>query len=255
MAKTTAESLKLFKPEDAQKKRVWLLLGGRNTGKTVLLNDLLSKTQGETDLCMAMSGTVAGAEMLRTHLPQTLVTHDGYNYERADGFLEVCRKLSERGKVRNTTLVLDDCMFDNKVMKSKTQSALHLNGRHYNTSVFNTSQYAMLIPAVIRANVDYVLALKETVRANRKRLFEHYFGVFPSFAAFERVFTECTERFGVMVLDRTQSSGKLSDLIKRYRANPSPPPFLIGKKVFFKLDVLLRKLYEEEKKKNRSAIG
>ena len=230
-----AQTIKTFIPEKAQERRVWLIIGSRNTGKSVLLKDLLYRTQKKTDFIMAMTSTISSANTFKSFMPPELVYTDGYNFEIADEFLKVSSELAARGKVRNMTLCLDDVMFDPKVMKSKTQNNLHLNGRHYNTSIFNTTQYTMLVPANIRSNVDYVFALKDTTRSNRKRLYEHFFGVFSSFSEFEKVFNKCTDNFGALVLDRTVSSSKMFDLISHYRACYSVPQFRIGKAVYYEL--------------------
>ena len=224
-----------FKPEKAQRDRVWLILGSRNTGKSVLLKDLLYRTQKDADLVMGMTQTMSTGKMFRCLMPPHLVYTDGYSYEKADEFLKLSSDMAAASKERHTCLVMDDVVFDNKILKSKTQQNLHLNGRHYHTSIFNTSQFSMLVPTTIRANCDYIIALKETVRANRRRLFEHYFGIFDTFGDFERVFNECTKNFGAMVLDRTQSTGRVEDLIKYYRAQPGTPSFRLGKKIFWDL--------------------
>jgi hypothetical protein len=237
-----------FDPLKAQKNRVWLLIGGRNTGKSVLLLDLLYKTQRETDFVLAMSATISSIEMFKAILPPGCVYTDGYDYDKADQFLALTSQLSMNGKKRNVTLCLDDVMFDSKVMKCKTQSNLHLNGRHYNTCVFNTTQYSMLIPTAIRSNVDYVFALKETVRANRRRLFEHYFGTFTTFAEFEKVFSECTREYGALVLDRTQSSGNTEDLIKYYKADVDIPKFQLGLPVFYKMAGVIKEMLKKKRK-------
>jgi len=240
-----------FMPEKSQKNRVWLLIGGRNTGKSVLLKDLLHKTQRDTDFAMAMTATISSAKMFKSIMPPDFVYTEGYDFNKGDKFLEATSSLSELGKIRNATLCLDDVMFNSKVMKCTTQSNLHLNGRHYNTSIFSTTQYAMLIPTSIRSNVDYVFAMKETIRANRKRLWEHYFGCFSTFADFDRVFTECTRDHGALVLDRTQSSGKLEDLVKYYKASLDVPKFRIGRSVFHKAGPALREILESRKKRTK----
>ena len=73
-------------------------------------------------------------------------------------------------------------------MKTETQRALHLNGRHLNTSLFITTQYCMTAPAVIRGNIDYIIALKEPNKNIRKKLYEYYFGIFPTYTMFESIF-------------------------------------------------------------------
>ena len=236
-----------FKPREAQKDRVWLLLGSRNTGKSVMLKDLLYHTQHGTDMVMGMTQTMSTGNMFKTIMPPGLVYSDGYDYAKADVFLQQAAALAQKGKVRHSTLVMDDVIFDTKVLKSKTQQNLHLNGRHYHTSIFNTSQFSMLVPTTIRANCDYIVALKETVRANRRRLYEHYFGVFPSFLDFEKVFLKCTADFGAMVLDRTQSSGDTEKLISFYRASPEIPPFRMGRKVYWDMSRRIQRQAEAEK--------
>ena len=128
---------------------------------------------------------VSTAEMLKKVLPPKLVHSDGYDPECAEKFLQCSKTLVRKGTKRKTALILDDCMFDTTVMKSKCQRELHLNGRHYHTSVFNTTQYVMAIPPLIRSNIDHVIALKEPVKANRRKLHEYFYGVFPSFEEFE----------------------------------------------------------------------
>ena len=236
-------------PENAQRDRIWLIIGGRNTGKSVLLKDLLYKTQRNTDLCMGMTGTISTADMFRTCMPPDFVYQDGYDYDKADQYLTSCTDLAKKGKVRHTTICLDDVVFDPKVFKNKTQQALHLNGRHFKTSVFETTQYAMVVPTVIRANIDYVIALRDCVTASKRRLFENFYGIFPSYAEFDKVFTEVTKNYGALVLDRTQTSGNITDLITHYRASPSLPGFSLGKPIFFKLG----NMYNNSKKKREQS--
>ena len=104
-----------------------------------------------------------------------------------------------------------------------------MNGRHYHTSVFNTTQYVMAIPPLIRSNIDYVIALKEPVKANRRKLYEYFYGVFPSFEEFESTFAACTNNYGCMVLDRTKGDTSWRSMVRYYRASTKLPPFKIGK--------------------------
>ena len=94
--------------------------------------------------------------------------------------------------------------------------------------MFNTTQYVMAIPPLIRSNIDYVIALKEPVKANRRKLYEYFYGVFPSFEEFESTFAACTDNYGCMVLDRTKGDTSLRSMIRFYRASAKLPPFTIG---------------------------
>jgi len=237
-----------FDPSQAGPNRVWLLIGARNSGKSVLLHDLLYNTRHNIDFVTAMTATVSTVKKFAEIMPRSLIYTNGYDYDKGTAFLKATQKLVAKNKIRKATAVLDDCMFDTKVMKTETQRNLHLNGRHYNTSIFNTTQYCMIIPNAIRTNVDYVFALKDTIKANRRRLYEYFFGSFPSFNEFEKVFAKCTENFGCLVLDRTQSSGKREDLIKWYVANPHLPHFRLGKPIYYKFEKLVKNMIRENQK-------
>jgi len=248
---STEYRISQFDPSKASTDRVWLLIGARNGGKSVLLRDLLYHNKGKIDIAMAMTATVSTANSFSEFIPEPFIYKDGYDYNKAENFLSSTEKLVVDGKTRHAGLILDDCMFDDKVMKTPTQRKLHLNGRHYNTSIFNTTQYCMIIPNAIRTNIDYVLALKDTIKANRRRLYEYFFGSFPSFAEFDKVFQKCTENYGALVLDRTQPSGKREDMIKWYVANNNLPRFKLGRPIYFYLAEMAKRVKQQTSSKNQ----
>lgn len=222
-------NIKKFDFKDAEPHRIWLIIGARNTGKSVLMRDILFHMKGHIDVGVAMTATVSTANMLKSILPRQLVHSNGYDPEVAQKFLECSKDLVKRNKKRNMAMILDDCMYDSSVMKSACQQELHLNGRHHKTSIFNTTQYIMSIPPVIRTNIDYVIALKEPVLSNRRKLYEYFYGVFPSFQEFEETFKACTNDYGCMILDRTKSNTSWQSMIRHYKASNQTPPFSIGK--------------------------
>ena len=127
-----------------------------------------------------MTATTSTVDTFKKFIPYHLIFKKGYNYEQCEQLLKVSKDLTAQGKQQKALLILDDCMFDSKVMKSDAQTEIHLNGRHSGISLINTTQYAMIIPPAIRTNIDYVLVLQDSVLANRKRLYEFFFGNFPS---------------------------------------------------------------------------
>ena len=56
-----------------------------------------------------------------------------------------------------------------------------MNGRHYFAMFIITMQYALGIPPVLRTNIDYVFILRENIFMNRKKLYDQYAGMFPTF--------------------------------------------------------------------------
>ena len=243
---STQFRIREFEPATAKADCVWLLIGARNTGKTVLLQDLLYNQRHNIHFPIAMTATVSTVQLFQRFMPHSLIYDDGYDFGKADNFLKIAEELVKANKTRHAALITDDVMYAaSEILRSKTQSKLHMNGRHYHTAMFNTTQYAMSIPPQIRANCDYVFAMADPVQANRKRLHQQFFGLFATFQEFNRVFSQCTENYGCLVLDRTQSSGKLEDMVKWYKANPDLPPFKLGKPIFYRLPTMLSKTKNE----------
>jgi hypothetical protein len=214
-------AVRRFDPSKAKQHCTWLMIGPRGSGKSVVLMDILKKLGGarKFDYGIAMTQTMSTAESFRTLFPDSFVKTEGYDYDASEAFVTASQVGCQAKRPRHGLFVTDDCMFDKGVMKSKAQAQLHLNGRHYLATAFNTTQYALLIPPNIRTNVDYVIALRESNLVNRKSLWQNYFGVFSTFKEFEVWFGQCTQNYGVMVMDRTQASGLLQDMVTFYKVD------------------------------------
>lgn len=76
------------------------------------------------------------------------------------------------------------------------------------------------MPPDLRANIDYVLVLRDNIRTNRERIYTYFAGVFPTFAAFDQTMQSCTENHECMVLDQTSLSYNISDCVYFYKATP-----------------------------------
>jgi len=94
-------------------------------------------------------------------------------------------------------------------------------------------QYALGIPPNLRTNVDYVFVLREPYHSNRKRLFEQYCGMFPSYEFFCNVMDQCTENFECLVINNNAKSNKLEDQVFWYRAEQHPD-FRLGAEILWK---------------------
>ena len=78
--------VKRFDFSEAEPSRVWLIVGARNTGETVLLRDILYKKN--VKFAVAMTTTVRTAKMLKKVLPPKLVHSNGCDPEYAEKFLQ-----------------------------------------------------------------------------------------------------------------------------------------------------------------------
>ena len=94
-----------------------------------------------------------------------------------------------------------------------------MNGRHYNTLFLITMQFPLGIPPNLRTNIDYVFILRENNINNRRRIYENYASMFPTFEMFCTVMDQCTENYECLVVQINANSNKLQDQVFWYKAD------------------------------------
>jgi hypothetical protein len=97
-----------------------------------------------------------------------------------------------------------------------------------------TMQYPLGIPPNLRTNIDYVFILREPYIANRKRIWENYAGMFPTYESFSQVMDQCTENFECLVIDNNAKSNQLNDQVYWYKAQ-NHGDFKLGSKEFWEI--------------------
>jgi len=146
------------------------------------------------------------------------------------------RRIKDGKKIKDDSLMLimDDCMSSKGTwLKDPNILELFFNGRHHHLSFILTMQYSVGIPPEMRSNFDYIFLLAEDTISNRKRLYEHYAGMFPTFDIFQQVFSDITENYGIMVINNRVHSKNITDKVFWYRAK-TVPTFRVGSNTFRK---------------------
>lgn len=138
-------------------------------------------------------------------------------------------KLKKKEKDDRVLLVMDDCMSDKNWVKDPNIGELFFNGRHYHISFILTMQYSKGLPPDMRGNLDYVFLLAEDFICNRRRLYDDYAGMFPTFDIFQQVFTELTDNYGCMVINNRKHTKNIEDKVFWYKAEETKD-FTIGSK-------------------------
>jgi len=116
-------------------------------------------------------------------------------------------------------LILDDCLYDATWIKEESTRYVFMNGRHVDLSTMITMQYPLGITPNLRTNVDFVFILRENILGNRRRIYENYAGMFPTFEMFCQFMDQCTEDFtSALVICNSSSSNKLEDQVFWYKA-------------------------------------
>ena len=231
-----------FKPNE-NKGPVIVLIGRRDTGKSFLVRDLLYHHQ-DIPIGTVISGTEAANGSYGKIVPKLFI-HDEYNsaiieniLKRQKIVLKQMKKETEAYGRSNidprTFVILDDCLYDNSWARDKMMRLLFMNGRHWKLMLVITMQYPLGVPPNLRTNIDFTFILREPYIANRKRIYENYAGMFPTFESFCQVMDQCTENYECLVVSNNAKSNKLEDQIFWYKAQ-AHRDFKLGSKEFWEM--------------------
>jgi hypothetical protein len=243
-----------FKPNE-NKGPVIVLIGRRDTGKSFLVKDLLYYHQ-DIPVGSVISGTEEGNCFYGRMVPKLFI-HNEYNtaiveniLKRQKTILKQIKKEMESFKRSTidprTFAILYDCLYDNTWTRDKMMRLLFMNGRHWKIMLIITMQYPLGIPPSLRTNIDYVFILREPYIANRRRIFDNYAGMFPTFESFCQVMDQCTENYECLVINNNAKSNKLQDQVFWYKAD-SHNDFKLGSKEFWELSKNMGSDDEDEK--------
>ncbi len=224
-------------PQDA----VCVFIGRRRTGKSTLVRDLLFHHQ-DMPLGTVISGTEESNSFYGKMIPPLFI-HGEYNSLILANFVKrqkmVMAKIvkdQENGQVSRldprSFMILDDCMYDDSWTHDKNIRYLFMNGRWLKVFFLITMQYPLGIQPALRTNVDFVFVLREPYMSNRKRIFDNYCSVFPSFEFYCQIMDQCTQNYECLVIDNTSQSSRLDECVYWYKAELHPP-FRIGAPEFW----------------------
>ena len=233
---------------------VVVLVGRRDTGKSFLVKDLLYYHQ-DIPIGTVISGTEEGNGFYGKLVPKLFI-HNEYNTAIIENILKRQRQVLKQIKKEmeqfkrstidpRTFVIMDDCLYDNTWAREKLMRLLFLNGRHWKVMLIITMQYPLGIPPTLRTNIDFVFILREPYITNRKRIYENYAGMFPTFESFCQVMDQCTENFECLVINNNSKSNKLQDQVFWYKAD-AHNDFRLGSKEFWELSKQLNDEDEEE---------
>ena len=229
--------LKKFNMSDIKDDKVVVLIGKRDTGKSFLCKDILYHHRN-IPVGQVISGTEGANQVYQKIIPKLFI-HGEFKPEIVQNMLKRQKLMIEQLNGGNREidprafLILDDCLYDNSWAKNKDMRSVFMNGRHYKLLFLLTMQYALGIPPNLRTNIDYVFILRENYVSNRKRLYEHYAGMFPTFEMFNQVMDQCTENYECLVINNNSKSNKLTDQVFWYKAD-ARPDFKIGADPYWK---------------------
>ena len=204
------------------------MIAKRATGKSFLTREIMNKKK-DLAAAIAISRTEKLNGFYTDFIPDSYI-YSEYSSDILSRVYQRQSQMNEDNKLRikdgkkpkddSIMLIMDDCMSDKKWLKDPNITELFFNGRHHHLSFILTMQYAVGIPPEMRSNFDYIFLLAEDTINNRKKLYEHYAGMFPTFDIFQQVFSDLTDNYGMMVIDNRVHSKNITDKVFWYKSKP-----------------------------------
>jgi len=215
--------LKKFDMRSVSHDKICVLIGKRGTGKSFLTKDILYYHQ-DIPAGTIISGTESANHFFSSFVPKIFI-HEEYKASITEDFAKRQKKLIARKEAGETDIderaffVMDDCLYDDgSWKKDKNIRWIFMNGRHYGILFLLTMQYPLGIGPNLRTNIDYVFILRENIVGNRRRIYENFAGMFPTFEIFQSIMDQCTENFECLVIHNNAKSNKIEDQVFWYKA-------------------------------------
>lgn len=248
--------IRLFDLKQMQRDSTICILGKRRTGKSVLIKNIMHNFR-HIPKGAVFSGTEHCNPFFKYFIPDMYISKE-YNPLLLQKIFnkqsEIINRDGGKNEKNNMFLIFDDMLASSTDWKKDRQiRELLMNGRWFNLFFLLSLQYPMGIPPELRTNFDYVFIFKETILANRKRIWENFAGAIPSIQTFCTIMDQCTEDFNCIVINNTSTSNKLEDIVFYYKANINLPRFRCGSKSFWRLHDSFYK-HEDDEESNEVDI-
>jgi len=146
------------------------------------------------------------------YVPEEFIHHE-YNDEILNRFTHRQRTLRDQNNSRSF-LIIDDIKYESDQMKDSVLHSTILNRRCYKICplIFAT-QLPLQIAPEIRSNFDYIFLSNVIDLDHKRKIYELYAGIFPTFEQFNEIFDRLTENNCYMVIINSSKSIKLEDNI------------------------------------------
>ena len=206
-----------------------VVIGQRGSGKGTLVRDIIYHKRDDIP-----TGHVIDPCDEITHEYRGIVPRLFIHQELTPAFLQYFFARQRRNNIESRSrafLVLDSC--PNSEIIDGTRELI-LNGRHNRITTIQTMDYPhpYYSRVELRNNVHYVFAFKTDPRSMPK-LWQNYFGMFPTYKLFCTVLDACTQNFDCLVVDRTVKSSRWQDCVFWYKAQKLHPRFRMGSQSYW----------------------
>jgi len=213
-----------------------VMIAPSGSGKSWIVRNILHKMK-DIPCGAVIAPTDKMNKFYDDFMPASFIHHE-YKPEIVPKILSRQKKILEKNEQREKDnkklidprmyLVMDDCMASKHLwLKDPNILEIMNQGRHFKLTYILTMQYCLGIQPELRTQFNYIFLLGDDNAASRRKIWEHWAGVFPKFDLFEQVFLQVTNDYGCMVINNRIKTTDLSKKVFWFKAK-KVPEFKIG---------------------------
>lgn len=195
-------------------------------GNSTFMKDLLYHLSKQSDINFALA-MCGGQNDTYSEIIGDVFVYDDFNQEALERYWDrqqkMVRKNGKGHPDNKSLLVLDQVIYNANINDNRTIRDMMWNGRCWESSLIWSMQYPLDIKPDIRTCFDLIFISRETNLRNKRKIYEHYCGMFPTFQIFCKVLDEITQNYVFLVIDNRIHSNKIEDKIFWYKANFHQP--------------------------------
>ena len=190
-----------------------LIIGPKNSGKTVLIKDLIIELQDSVEEIHYISFSLSD-EIFPFRIYKGIKEFD------AEKYIEYARSKNKDNNKYKTMLIFDGSIFKNS-LEDKFLCELIFHSKCYNIILIISMQFPMGLSPEFRNTIDTIFLFNNHTISNEKRLYNHYCSMFPNFEIFKKYYNKITQNHGTMVIDQTHNNYNfdMSNMIYGYRVD------------------------------------
>lgn len=251
-------SLKMFDIKKMPRNSTVLIYGKRRSGKSVLVKNIMYKHR-DIPRGVVVSQSEGTSPFYQKFIPSSYI-FDKYESTTMGRIFSQQQALVKKeggpAPSNNFFIIMDDVLADvSSWKKDETINNAMFNGRHVNLFFVIVMQYCLALPPAIRSNFDYVFIFKDIIPANRRRLYENFAGIIPSFAIFNKVMDAVTDDHGCLVIELCGNSNSWTDCVYWLKANIIEKKFRVGCEEYWRVHDEHYKGYQDEELSSANDSG
>jgi len=204
-----------------------IIVAKPKAGKSTLLASILYAKRNIFPCAMVMSGTEDVNGFYKKIFPNSFIFNE-YDEPQIEKFIQ--RQKLARAHLENpwAVLLLDDVVDDPAKFRRPIQQKLYKQGRHWKLFMATILQFCLDLRPSIRTSIDGVFIMREPSIVNRKKLYDNFASVIPTFDLFCQMMDQITDDHGAIYIHNLTSTNDWKDCVFWYRATPPPEDFKFG---------------------------